>query len=206
MGTRCGRVPLAASRRRVHTRERVLANEGCGIVMDMPLKSIRAWLGVDTPDEHEFAPLRATLEALDHLEPARARLLAAFAYLLGRVARADLRVSAEETRAMEALVQEQGQLSQDQAMVVVQLAKTSNLLFGGTANFLVAREFSELATYEQKLALMRCLFALSAADEAISTAEEGEIHRIANELRIDQQDLVSLRVPYKGQLPGTSRG
>ena len=44
-------------------------------------------------------------------------------------------------------------------MVVVQLAKTSNLLFGGTANFLVAREFSELATYDQKLALMRCLFA-----------------------------------------------
>ena len=32
---------------------------------------------------------------------------------------------------------------------------------------------------------MRCLFALAATDEAISTAEEGEIHRIATELRID---------------------
>jgi uncharacterized tellurite resistance protein B-like protein len=171
----------------------------------MPLKSIRAWLGVDPPDKHEFAPLRETLEALDHLDPQRARYLAAFAYLLGRVAHADQHVSPEETGAMEALLREHGQLSQDQAMVVVQLAKTSNLLFGGTANFLVAREFSELATYAQKLALMRCLFALSATDEAISTAEEGELHRIGNELRIDHSDLVALRIAHKRHLPGMLR-
>ena len=171
----------------------------------MPVKSLRAWLGLDAPEQPEFAPLRETLEALDHLEPRQARFIAAFAYLLGRVARADLQVSPEETHAMEALVREQGQLSQEQAMVVVQLAKTSNLLFGGTANFLVAREFSELATYDQKLALMRCLFAVSATDESISLAEEGEIHRIATELRIDQPDLVSLRVTHKRHLPGISR-
>ena len=150
-------------------------------------------------------PLREVLDALDHLEPDRARYLAAFAYLLGRVAHADRHVSPDETRAMEALVREQGQLSQDQAMVVVQLAKTSNLLFGGTANFLVAREFSDLATYDQKLALMRCLFAVSATDEAISAAEEGEIHRIAKELRVDHPDLVALRLAHRRHLPGISR-
>jgi len=171
----------------------------------MPLKSIRAWLGVDAPREREFAPLRETLEALDHLEPDRARYLAAFAYLLGRVAGADQHVSAEETQIMEALVREHGQLSQDQAMVVVQLAKASNLLFGGTANYLVARELSSLATYDQKLALMRCLFALSASEDAISTDEESEIHRIAKELRIDHPDLVSLRVEHQRHLPGMSR-
>lgn len=171
----------------------------------MPLKSIRAWLGVETLEEDESAPLRETLEALDHFGPDRSRYLAAFAYLLGRVAHADQHVTPDETRAMEALVRQQGQLSQDQAMVVVQLAKTSNLLFGGTANFLVAREFSKLATYDQKLALMHCLFALSATDEAISTAEEGEIHRIAKELRVDRPDLVSLRVAHQRHLPGLSR-
>jgi uncharacterized tellurite resistance protein B-like protein len=170
------------------------------------VKSIRAWLGVDTPDRQDFAPLRQTLAALDHLEPDRARYLGAFAYLLGRVARADQHVSAEETDAMEALVRQHGQLSQEQAIVVVQLAKASNLLFAGTADFVVAREFSALATYEEKLALMRCLFAVSATDEAISTAEEGEIHRIANELRIDRPDLVALRVAHQRHLPGLSRG
>ncbi len=171
----------------------------------MPLKSLRAWLRVDRAREDESPPLRETLEALDHLEPDRARYLAAFAYLLGRVAHADQHVSPEETRAMEALVREQGQLSQDLAMVVVQLAKTSNLLFGGTASFLVAREFRELASDDQKLALMRCLFALSAVDETISTAEESEVHRIANELRLDQSDLIALRVAHRRHLPGLSR-
>jgi uncharacterized tellurite resistance protein B-like protein len=171
----------------------------------MPFKSIRAWLGVDAPAEPEFAPLRGILDALDHLDPDRARYLSAFAYVLGRVAHADQHVSPEETRAMEALVREHGQLSQEQAMLVVQLAKTSNLLFGGTANFLVAREFSDLATYDQKLALMRCLFAVAATDEAISTAEESEIHRIAKELRIDHPDLLGLRLAHQRYLPGMPR-
>ena len=176
----------------------------CGKLCDMPLNTLRTWLGLDGANEDEVAPLRETLEALDHLEPERARFLAAFAYLLGRVAHADQHVSPEETRAMEALVQEHGALSQEQAMVVVQLAKTSNLLFGGTANFLVAREFSSLAAYEQKLSLLRCLFAVSATDAAISTAEESEIHKIANELRIDRADLVNLRVAHQRHLPGLS--
>src|SRR5262245_55476024 len=130
------------------------------------MKSLRSWLGIDDAREkRDEGPLRDTLEALDHLDQHAARFLAAFAYLLGRVASADQRVSPEETRKMETLVRVHGALTAEQAMIVVQLAKTSNLLFGGTANFLVAREFSGLASYEQKLALMRCLFELAAADE-----------------------------------------
>ncbi len=172
----------------------------------MPLKSLRVWLGLEANEQQEPAPLRATLEALDHLEPARARHLAAFAYLLGRVAHADQHVSEEETTAMQALVREHGLLTLEQAAIVVQLARTSHLLFAGTANYLIAREFERLATYEQKLALMRCLFAVSASDDAISAAEEGEIHRIANELRIDHPDLVALRVEFRRHLPGLPRG
>ena len=105
---------------------------------------------------------------------------------------------------MEAHVTEEGQLSPDQAMLVVSLAKTSNLLFGGTADFTVAQEFAESATYAEKLALVRCLFAVSSTDEAISMAEEAEIHRIANQLRIDPNDLIALRVAHRKYLPGLS--
>jgi uncharacterized tellurite resistance protein B-like protein len=171
----------------------------------MPLKSLRAWLGVDDPRREEFVPLRDVLQALDHLEPDRARYIAAFAYLLGRVAHADRHVTPEETAAMEALVRDQGQLSGEQAAILVQLAKQSNLLFGGTADYLVARDFSQLATYEQKLALLRCLFTVSSTDASISTAEEGEIHRVAKELRVLQSDLFSLRVEHSRHLPGLSR-
>lgn len=172
----------------------------------MPFETIRRWLGLDTTPltEPDQAPLRDLVETLDHLEPDRARHLARFAYLLGRVAHADLHVSPEETRAMEAVVVDEGGLTPEQAMMVVGLAKSSNLLFGGTANFLVAQEFAESATYEQKLALARCLFRVAATDATISVAEEAEIHALCRHLKIQPQDLTALRVSHAKYLPGLS--
>jgi uncharacterized tellurite resistance protein B-like protein len=173
----------------------------------MPIDTIRAWLGLgsgplDAPDQ---TPLRDLVDTLEHLEPDRARHLARFAYLLGRVAHADQHVSPEETRAMEALVVEEGALSAEQAVVVVGLAKSSNLMFGGTADFIVAQEFAEAASYEQKLALARCLFRVAATEAAISVAEESEIHRVASHLKILPHDLTALRVSHAKFLPGLSR-
>lgn len=173
----------------------------------MPIDTIRAWLGL-TPaqlDTSDQTPLRDLVETLEHLEPDRARHLARFAYLLGRVAHADQHVSAEETRAMEALVVAEGGLTPDQAVVVVGLAKSSNLLFGGTADFQVAQEFAESAAYEQKLALARCLFRVAATEGAISIAEESEIHRVAGILKIQPHDLTALRVSHAPFLPGLSK-
>jgi uncharacterized tellurite resistance protein B-like protein len=164
---------------------------------------LRSWLGVDRQENVEQNPaLRAVLDALEQLEPARARYLAQFAYLLGRVAHADQHVSAEEMHTMEQLVAREGDIPLDQAMLVVGLAKTSNLLFGGTDNFLVARDFAADATTEQKLALLRCLFAVSVAEGDISIAEEREIQRIARELRIEHREVVKLRLHYRQHLPG----
>jgi uncharacterized tellurite resistance protein B-like protein len=105
---------------------------------------------------------------------------------------------------MEALVVEEGGLSTEQAVVVVGLAKSSYLMFSGTADFQVAQEFAEAAGYEQKLALARCLFRVAATDAAISIAEESEIHRIASVLKILPHDLTALRVSHAKFLPGLS--
>ena len=45
--------------------------------------------------------VRKVIEALDQMDPARARFIAGFGYILSRVANADLTISPEETRAME---------------------------------------------------------------------------------------------------------
>jgi uncharacterized tellurite resistance protein B-like protein len=166
-----------------------------------------SWLRLDASivENDEHGALRGMLDALDRLAPDRARYLARFAYLLGRVAHADQHVSAEETRVMEQLVAREGKLPDDQAMLVVGLAKTSSLLFGGSDDFIIARDFAADATYEQKLALVRCLFALSAAENNISIAEEREIQRIARELRVEQSDIVRLRLEFQRHLPGLSR-
>lgn len=144
--------------------------------------------------------VRRIVHAIERLEPARARYLAAFAYLLGRVAYADREVKAEETRLMERIVMERGALPEDQSVLVVQIAKSQNLLFGGTEDFLVAREFNEIATHEQKLALLDCLFAMAAADGSVTVVEDNEISRIAGELKLEHADLVRARLAYRDYL------
>lgn len=144
--------------------------------------------------------VRRIVDTLQHMEPDRARYVAAFAYILGRVAIADHVISADETRLMERIVMERGGLPEEQAIIVVQIARSQNELFGGTEDFIVTREFSALATYEQKLALIDCLFSVSAVDGAISLAEEQEIARTALALKVEHADVVRARVAYREYL------
>ena len=144
--------------------------------------------------------VRKIAAALDRLEPERARYLAAFAFLLGRVALADMGISAEETLAMERIVAEKGKLPEAQAVMVVQMAKTQSVLFGGVENFLVTREFKDIASHEDKIALLHCLFAVSSADRSISSAEEATIRKIASELLLDHADYISVKSAYRAHL------
>ena len=83
--------------------------------------------------------------------------------MLGRVARADEHISEEETKAMEKLLAEHGGLPPDQAMLVVSIAKTTNLMFGASADFAITQEFTDATTYADRVALARCLMAIGAA-------------------------------------------
>ena len=148
----------------------------------------------------ETETVRKITHALDLMEPGRARFIAAFAYLLSRAARADLNISLAETRAMERIVMERGGLPEEQAVVVVQIAKTQNILFGETENYLVSREFNSMASHDQKMALLDCLFAIAAAEGSISTIEDNEVSQIADELRIEHPDFISVRSKYREHL------
>ncbi len=162
------------------------------------------WFGGRKPEAHAAAAqtetVRKIVDALDQMPPERARYLAAFAYVLARVARADLKVTVEETRAMERIVMEQGGLTEDQALVVVQIAKHQNLLFGGTENFLVTREFNKISTREQRLALLDCLYGVAAAGDLVTVAEDEEIRQIASELGLEHRDFIAIRSRYRDKL------
>jgi uncharacterized tellurite resistance protein B-like protein len=148
----------------------------------------------------ETETVRRIVQALDRLEPERARLMAAFAYLLGRVAGADLKISDDEVQVMERLIVERCGLDPAQAILVAQMAKTQTLLFGGTENYLVARKFGQIATREQSRGLLECLFAVAAADGSISVVEDNEIRRITNELRLTHEEFIQARSEYHDYL------
>ena len=152
------------------------------------------------PDGPETETVRKIIAQLDQLEPEKARYIAAFAYILSRVAHADLGISEEETREMERIVKEQAGLAQEEAILVVQMAKTQNRLFGGTENFLVTREFNKIASRDQKIALLHCLFAVSSSDKTVSVIEESEIRQIASELKLQHKDFIDVRLRYRRHL------
>jgi len=166
--------------------------------------SLLRWLGVENSrpagGREDADAVRRISEALERMEPDRARVVAAFAYLLGRVAYADREVVPEETWKMERFVMERGQMPEEQAVLVVQIARAQNLMFGGTEDFLVARQFAGMATREQKLALLDCLYAISAADRSVSVVEDNEISRIVAELKLEHADLVAARRRYQEYL------
>jgi uncharacterized tellurite resistance protein B-like protein len=151
-------------------------------------------------DSDELEVVRRITAALEQMDPDRARFVAAFAYLLGRVASADRAVSDAETKAMERIVAAEGGLTPAQAVVVVQIAKTENLLFGGTEDFRVAQEFRQISTPDERRALLRCLFAVSASDESVVVAEDNEIRRVSMELRVPHAEFIAARQEVREHL------
>ena len=144
--------------------------------------------------------VRRIAARLEKLPPEEARFLAAFAYVLARLANADLRIGEEESREMERLVAETAGLGPEEAALVVEIAKSQTRLLGGTENYVVTREFRRLSTPAQRLRLVECLYAVAAADRWITNVETTEIAAIADELGLGRDELAAVRSRYRDQI------
>ena len=165
---------------------------GLSAEVDRPAASAAGSADTDT--------MRRIAAELDALPEVRASYLAAFAYILGRVAHADSNFSEVETRKMQEIVCGLGHLPEAQAVLVVEIAKNQVRLFGSTENFLVTRRFREMAPPEKCAELLDCIFAVSAADESISVLEETQAGQIAKELGLTHDELVAARLTYREHL------
>jgi uncharacterized tellurite resistance protein B-like protein len=162
--------------------------------------SFMKWFGLEQDAETPVDSLGEIERALTELDPRAARHVACFAYILHRVARADHEISEEESALIEQLVATRGGLPPDRAALVVRIARSENLRHGGTEDFIVTRELSNLATRDQKLALLDCLFAVLAIDQSIRTVEDNEIRRVASELKLDHADYIGVRSAHVAYL------
>jgi uncharacterized tellurite resistance protein B-like protein len=158
--------------------------------------SLRRWLGLSEEPAGAAGGLEEIERALDGLDPERARYIACFAYILGRVARADHGVTPEESREMARIIVERTGLPADQAALAVQIASAHGLRHGGTEDFLVTREFARIADRDSRLALLDCLFELSSSDRSIVMLEDNEVRRIASELKLEHADFITARAAY----------
>jgi uncharacterized tellurite resistance protein B-like protein len=164
------------------------------------MRSLLSVLGLERPPATAGDAIRRIASELERLEPEQARYVAAFAFVLSRVAGADHEIADAEAAAMERIVREKAALTADQATLVVAIARTQQRLTGGTDDFLVTRELAELATDDQRLAIVDCLFAVAAADQSVRVSETNEIANIAKQLRVDPADVSRVRLKYREHL------
>jgi uncharacterized tellurite resistance protein B-like protein len=172
---------------------------GMGDNEPMSILELLGWRRTPRSGNEGSETVRKIARQLDSLPPERAQFVAAFAYVLGRVAHADHQVSEAETATMERLVARRAGLPEEQAVLVVEMAKSQNRLFGGTENFLVTRDLRESTSEEERRRLLDLLFAVSAADDEISAVEEAQIRQIASELGLTLADFVEARAAWAGK-------
>lgn len=148
----------------------------------------------------ESPALARIIEVLDGLPQERAHYLAAFACVLARVAHADLQIEDSEVVAMVRATASLGHLAEDESKLVVEIAQTHSRDEGGTANYLVTREFRNISTREQRIGLVECLYAVSAADGTVSTTESSEVLKIAGELGLSRNETNAIKSGWKEHL------
>jgi uncharacterized tellurite resistance protein B-like protein len=165
------------------------------------LKKILGLGGAEaTGGDGDTATVRRIASELERLPPATAKHLAGFAYVLARVAHADLEIDDAETDEMQRIVASVADLSEAEAALVVEIAKNQARLLGETENYVVTREFRKIATAPQRGKLLHCLFAVAAADGSISSAESAEIAAIGEELGFTRPEINALRSRFRDKL------
>jgi uncharacterized tellurite resistance protein B-like protein len=148
----------------------------------------------------DTATVRRIVAQLEALPPERARLLAGAAYVVSRAANADLSISADEVALMEQMLVERLEISEAEAVIVVEIARQQAFMFGSTEDYLVTREFKKVSTPEQRLGVMRACFQVAAANDEISSPESAVLNQIATELDIEPADFDAVRSQHREQL------
>jgi len=149
---------------------------------------------------NETSTVRRIVAQLESLPAAQRRFIAGFAYVLSRVANADMDVSADEIREMERTVMDIGGVPEAQAVLIVEIAKNQAELYGGTEDFLVTREFARDASPEDRRRLLRCCFAIGAADQSIRAEETAELDQIARELGFTDEEVRPIRAEFSDKM------
>lgn len=168
------------------------------------LKKIMDALGLSSVDsasenEQDSAAVQAVAERLDGLDPDRARLVAALAMVLARAARADLETSNREMALIASILQQHAGLTAEQADLVTEMVSHRNQLFGVTEDYMATREFKNLATERELDCILKCLFAVCAADDSISLVEEEEVRQVASELGFTHEQYTAARSAFREQ-------
>jgi tellurite resistance protein len=148
----------------------------------------------------DTATVRRIVSRLEQLPADRARLIASAAYTLARAAHADMQISDEETAVIERELQAHDALDEATAGLVTEMAKLQARTVGGTEDYVVTREFTALASEQQRIDVLRACFAVGAASGTISAEESAVLNQIAKELQLEPDVVNDVRAEFHERL------
>jgi uncharacterized tellurite resistance protein B-like protein len=148
------------------------------------------------PESASFSKLFRVLDGIDAQDHDEAQYLAAFAYLLGRVAFSDGFISAVEIDQMKQILTARSTLNFMQVALVIDIAKFEAVTSKGEDGQDVTALFARITDDAQKREMVDCLYAVAAADEVIHASEEAMVQRISAEVGVDSAVLETVRAAY----------
>ena len=148
----------------------------------------------------ETATVRRIVARLEAMPADQARLVASAAYTLARAANADMDISAEETAVIEAELQSQDAIDEPTAVLVTEMAKLQAKTVGSTEDYVVTREFRNLSSEAQRIAVLRACYAIVAANGTISAEENVVLNEIGRELDLDPATVNAVRADFHDKL------
>lgn len=164
---------------------------------------LKRFLGLESGEndpETGSPALARIIEVLEGMPRERAHYLATFACVLARIAHADLKIEDSEVDAMVRATASLGELGADESKLVVEIAQAHSRDEGGTSNYQITREFRKISTREQRIGLIECLYAVSAADGSVSITESTEVLKISGELGLSRSETNAIKAGWKDHL------
>jgi uncharacterized tellurite resistance protein B-like protein len=161
---------------------------------------LRRLLGINKHDERDrtrlgtlFAEIAPLVEG--HTED-EIRLITGCAGLLGTVAYADMDMSAAERDKIGSILTEYLHLSPRQVAAIQKLITNHRIQLFALEDHVYPRLINAVTDRAQRMDLLRLLFALAAADRAISSDEEATLRTVAEGLQLRHRDYVTVRADF----------
>ena len=161
---------------------------------------LRKLFGIEKRDERkrgEMGTLFAEIEPLltGHGED-EIKLITGLAGLLGTVTYADMEMSSVEREQTGTILSARLQLPAEQVTTIQELLRVHRVRLFALEDHVYARLINSVTDRAQRMDLMRLLFALAAADHAISSSEEAALRQVADALKLSHREYVTVRSDF----------
>lgn len=158
-------------------------------------------IGKGTAASEEAGRLHSLVEKVLGGEPEeRIKLVTGYAGLLGKVSYADMEMSEAELERIGALLVEKLALSSFDAASILKMLTEDTATLYSVEDHLYTRMLNDVLDKEQKLELLGALFAVAAANMAISNLEDNTVRVISKGLLLSHKEFIEARLRYRDHL------